>query len=68
MIGWAAGAFAAGWYAKKFAVNPITAGVPGLITAGTAAAVKRAVEKNIRKVWLGRNIPGLSLTYNVNIP
>lgn len=71
MNGWAAGAFAAGyvgWYAKKFAVNPITAGVAGLITAGTAAAVKRAVEKNIRKVRLGRNIPGLSLTYNVNIP
>ncbi|MBK3496682.1 hypothetical protein JFL43_17805 [Viridibacillus sp. YIM B01967] len=60
MNGWAAGAFAAdyvGWYTKQFAVNPITADVAGLITAGTALAVKNAVENNLRQVSLGMDIP-----------
>ncbi|MGE7625512.1 hypothetical protein ACQKMD_21765 [Viridibacillus sp. NPDC096237] len=71
MNGWAAGAFAAGyvgWYAKQFAVNPITAGVAGLITAGTALAVKNAVEDNVKKVSLGLNILGLNWSYDVDIP
>lgn len=71
MSGWAAGAFAAGyvgWYAKQFAVNPITAGVAGLITAGTALAVKNAVEANLKKVSIGTNISGISLAYTIDIP
>ena len=71
MNGWAAGAFAAGyvgWYAKKFAVNPVTAGVAGIITAGTGVAVKYAVENGIRSIPVGKNIPGYRWSYNVNIP
>lgn len=71
MSGWAAGTFAAGyvgWYAKTFAVNPVTAGVAALITAGTGLAVKNAVEKNLKKVSIGMDIPFVSLSYNVDIP
>ncbi|SER51399.1 hypothetical protein [Psychrobacillus sp. OK032] len=71
MSGWAAGAFAGGyvgWYAKTFAVNPVTAGVAALITASTVLVVKDAVEKNLKRVSIGSNIPGLSLAYNVDIP
>lgn len=71
MNGWAAGAFAGGyvgWYAKTFAVNPVTAGVAALITAATTLTVKNAVERNLRRVSLGKNIAGYSLSFNVNIP
>ncbi|MEG0159484.1 hypothetical protein [Carnobacterium sp.] len=71
MNGWAAGAFAGGyvgWYAKNFAVNPITAGVGALITASAAASAKYAVENNLRRISLGRNIAGWSWSFNVNIP
>lgn len=71
MNGWAAGAFAGGyvgWYAKNFAVNPVTAGVAALITGATTLTVKNAVERGIRRVSLGRNIGGYSWSFNVNIP
>ena len=71
MNGWAAGAFAAGyvgWYAKQFATNPVTAGVAYTITAGTALAVKNAVEKNLKRVSIGINIPFVSKSYTINLP
>ena len=71
MSGWAAGTFAAGYvgfYLKQFAVNPVTAGVVAVISAGTGAAVKWAVENGIRRVPVGKNIPGLNMSFNVNVP
>ncbi|WP_404457652.1 hypothetical protein [Sutcliffiella horikoshii] len=71
MTAWAVGVFAGGyvgWYAKQFAVNPITAGVAALITAGTGLAVGNAVKKGLKRVSVGMNIPGISLSYTVNIP
>lgn len=71
MTGWAAGAFAGGyvgWYAKNFAVNPVTAGVASLITATTVLVVKNAVENGVKRVPIGHNIPGWTLSYTVNIP
>lgn len=71
MSGWAAGAFAGGyvgWYAKQFAVNPITAGVAALITGSATFSAKYAVENGIRRISLGRNIAGWSMSYNINIP
>lgn len=71
MNGWAAGAFAAGyvgWYAKTFAVNPVTAGVAALITATTGVVVKNAVEDNLRTVRVGMNIWGMNVNYPLDIP
>lgn len=62
--GWAAGAFAGGyvgWYTKQLAA----AGPWG---AGAAATVKWAVENGVRTVPIGSQIPGFSLSYNVNVP
>lgn len=72
MNGWAAGAFAGGyvgWYAKQLAAaGPWGAGAAALITASAAATVKWAVENGVRTVPIGSQIPGFSLSYNVNVP
>lgn len=67
MNGWAAGTFAAGYvgfYLKQFAVNPVTAGVVAVISAGTGAAV----ENGIRRVPVGKDIPGFNMSFNVDVP
>ena len=68
MGSWAAAAFATGYvgfYLKNFAVNPLTAGVA---SAGAGAAVKYAVEHGIKRVPVGKNIPGISMSYVVQVP
>ncbi|MFW6772634.1 hypothetical protein [Weissella cibaria] len=71
MGGWAAAAFATGYvgfYLKNFAATPVTAGVAGVVSAGAGAAVKYAVEHGIKRVPVGKNIPGVSLSYVVQVP
>lgn len=43
-------------------------GWAALITASAAATVKWAVENGVRTVPIGSQIPGFSLSYNVNVP
>ncbi|KAA6450865.1 hypothetical protein [Bacillus swezeyi] len=68
----AAGAFAAGyvgWYVKQIAAaGPWGAGAAAAITASTAGIVGWAVNKGLKKVNVGVNIPFVSLSYTVNIP
>lgn len=69
MGSWATAAFATGYvgfYLKNFVVNPLTAGVASVVSAG--AAVKYAVEHGIKRVPVGKNIPGISMSYVVQVP
>ena len=66
-----AGGFAAGYcgfYLKKFAVNPVTAGVVGAISAAIGGTVGWAVNNHLKQVDVGVDIPGISLSYTVKVP
>lgn len=66
-----AGGFAAGYcgfYLKKFAVNPITAGVVGAISAAIGGTVGWAVNNHLKQVDVGLNITGISMSYTVKVP
>ncbi|MGP4073784.1 hypothetical protein ACTWQB_14670 [Piscibacillus sp. B03] len=68
----AAGGFAAGyvgWHIKQIAkAGPWGAGAAAAITASVAGTVGYAVNKGLRKVSVGVNIPFVSMSYTVNIP
>lgn len=71
MAAWAAGIYAGayvGWHIKKFAKTPHTAAVAALISATVGVVVGNAVRYGLRRVSIGNNIPGWSLSYTVNIP
>ncbi|MDT2752549.1 hypothetical protein [Enterococcus thailandicus] len=66
-----AGGFAAGYcgfYLKKFAVNPITAGLVGAISAAIGGTVGWAVNNHLKQVDVGLNITGISMSYTVSVP
>lgn len=66
-----AGGFAtgyAGFYLSKFAANPLTAGAVGAISASIGGTVGWAVNKGLKEVDVGTDVPFVSLAYTVNVP
>lgn len=71
MGAWAAGAYVGGYIGfqlKVFATTPATAGVVAVISGSVVWVVKQAVEKGIRRVSVGANIPYVAKAFNVNTP
>lgn len=71
MGGWAAAAYVTGyvgWYLKVFATTPATAGAAAVISASVGAATKYAVERGIKRISAGVNIPFISLSYSISTP
>lgn len=67
-----AGGFAAGyvgWHVRQIAkAGPWGAAAAGAITASVAGTVGWAVNKGLKRVNVGVNVPFVSLSYTVNIP